>query len=119
MTLTGQEFVRRFEQHVLPKQFTKIRSYGYLSNRGRTLRMGRITEAMQIPAHPSKVKTPWTIRLYEKMGVSGSTCPHCKKESMELVWVHFNGSTQAGGRRSDAIGMPLQQQALMPGYNDS
>jgi predicted Zn-ribbon and HTH transcriptional regulator len=119
MTITGKEFVRRFEQHILPKQFTKIRSYGYLSNRGRTQRMGRITEAMQIPAHPPKVKTPWTIRLFEKIGNSGSTCPHCKKESLELVWVQLNLSYQVGGRRADAIDMPLQQQALMPGYNDS
>lgn len=119
MTLTGQEFVRRFEQHVLPKQFTKIRSYGYLSNRGRTQRMSRITESMQIPAHPPKVKTPWTIRLFEKMGNSGSTCPNCKKESLELVWVQLNLSYQVGGRGSDAIGMPLQHRALMPGYNDS
>jgi hypothetical protein len=119
MTLTGQEFVRRFEQHVLPKQFTKIRSYGYLSNRGRTQRMDRITESMEIPAHPPKVKTPWKIRLYEKMGISGSACPHCKKESMELVWVHFNGMIQVGGRRSDPIDRSLEPQALMPGYNDS
>jgi len=119
MTLTGKEFVRRFEQHILPRQFTKIRSYGYLSNRGRTQRMDRITEAMQIPSHPPKVKTPWTIRLFEKMGNSGATCPHCKKESLELVWVQLNLSYQVGGRRSVAIDMPLQQHALRPGYNDS
>jgi hypothetical protein len=32
MTLSGQAFVRRFEQHILPKGFVKIRSYGYLGN---------------------------------------------------------------------------------------
>jgi hypothetical protein len=119
MTISGKEFVRRFEQHILPKQFTKIRSYGYLSNRGRTQRMGLITEAMQIPAHPPKVKTPWTIRLFEKMGSSGATCPNCKKESLELVWVQLNLSYLVGGRCSAAIDMLPQEQALMPGYNDS
>jgi hypothetical protein len=34
MTLTVHEFIRRFEQHVLPERFTKIRTYGYLANRG-------------------------------------------------------------------------------------
>ena len=82
MTLTGKEFVRRFEQHILPKQFTKIRSYGYLSNRGRTERLGLITEAMHIPSHPPKVKTPWPIRLYEKFGIRGATCPHCKRRAL-------------------------------------
>ena len=28
MVLSDSEFVRRFEQHILPQRFTKIRSYG-------------------------------------------------------------------------------------------
>ncbi len=32
MELPALEFIRRFEQHILPKRFTKIRHYGYLSN---------------------------------------------------------------------------------------
>ena len=35
MTLTGSEFIHRFEQHILPERFTKIRTYGYLANRNR------------------------------------------------------------------------------------
>ena len=35
MTLAGSEFIRRFEQHILPERFTKIRTYGYLANRNR------------------------------------------------------------------------------------
>jgi hypothetical protein len=35
MTLTAEEFLRRFMQHVLPKQFMKIRHYGLLANRRR------------------------------------------------------------------------------------
>ena len=81
MTLKGQEFVRRFEQHILPKRFTKIRNYGYLSNRERTMRMGKITVAMDIPPHPPKVKTPWTVRLFEKFGIKHTTCSHCKKKA--------------------------------------
>ena len=30
MTLTAEEFLRRFVQHVLPKGFVKIRHYGLL-----------------------------------------------------------------------------------------
>ena len=33
MTLTTDEFIRRFTQHILPDRFTKIRTYGYLANR--------------------------------------------------------------------------------------
>ena len=91
MLLKGQEFVRRFEQHILPKRFTKIRSYGYLCNRGRTMRMEKITIAMDIPSHPPKVKTPWTVRLFEKFGIKHTTCPHCKKESLQLIGVNYPG----------------------------
>ena len=39
MTLTAEEFLRRFVQHVLPKGFVKIRHYGLLANRTRELRL--------------------------------------------------------------------------------
>jgi hypothetical protein len=32
MTLDAVEFLRRFVQHVLPKDFVKIRHYGLLAN---------------------------------------------------------------------------------------
>jgi hypothetical protein len=39
MTLTADEFLRRFLQHVLPKGFVKIRHYGLLANRQRAERL--------------------------------------------------------------------------------
>jgi Putative transposase/Transposase zinc-binding domain len=38
-TLTAEEFLRRFVQHVLPKGFMKIRHYGLLSSRQRQQRL--------------------------------------------------------------------------------
>ena len=35
MTITGEEFIRRFLLHVLPDNFTKIKHYGLLSNRNK------------------------------------------------------------------------------------
>jgi hypothetical protein len=35
MTLSAEEFLRRFLQHVLPRSFVKIRHYGLLANRNR------------------------------------------------------------------------------------
>ncbi|MBK9482644.1 MAG: transposase [Bacteroidetes bacterium] len=54
MTISIEEFVRRFEQHILPKGLTKIRSYGYLSNKGRTKRIKQIIALMKLPPHPQK-----------------------------------------------------------------
>jgi hypothetical protein len=39
MTLTAEEFLRRFVQHILPKGFVKIRHYGLLANRMREARL--------------------------------------------------------------------------------
>ncbi|MEO7309726.1 MAG: transposase [Chitinophagaceae bacterium] len=89
MTLKGSAFVRRFEQHILPKGFTKIRSYGYLSNRGKEARMAQITTAIKVPAHPKKIKVPWMVRLVEKFGVAHTQCPHCKKDSLQLISVQY------------------------------
>lgn len=35
MTISVEEFIRRFLLHVLPKHFTKIKHYGILANRGK------------------------------------------------------------------------------------
>ena len=35
MTITAEEFIRRFLLHVLPNNFTKIKHYGLLSNRNK------------------------------------------------------------------------------------
>jgi hypothetical protein len=69
MTLAATEFLRRFEQHILPKGFTKIRSYGYLANKGKTKRIGDIVAGLKLPQHPPSVKTPWYKLLYEYFGV--------------------------------------------------
>jgi hypothetical protein len=39
MTLSAEEFLRRFVQHVLPKGFVKVRHYGLLVNRFRDERL--------------------------------------------------------------------------------
>jgi hypothetical protein len=36
VTLSREEFLRRWVQHVLPRGFVKIRHYGLLANRGRS-----------------------------------------------------------------------------------
>jgi len=35
MTLSADEFLRRFVQHVLPKGFPRIRYFGWMANRKR------------------------------------------------------------------------------------
>ncbi|MBK9580358.1 MAG: transposase [Saprospiraceae bacterium] len=44
MSLTHQEFLRRFEQHILPKRFVKIRHAGILTHRNKKLRITSILQ---------------------------------------------------------------------------
>jgi hypothetical protein len=60
MTLTVDEFLRRFLLHLLPPGFVRIRNFGFLANRNRTtllplcLRMlGRSQQNTATPASPS------------------------------------------------------------------
>ena len=39
LTLSGEEFARRFVQHVLPRGFVRVRHYGLLANRGREAKL--------------------------------------------------------------------------------
>jgi hypothetical protein len=70
MTLTHQEFLRRFLQHVLPKGFPRIRYFGFLANRrrGAPLPLRRTLLAVESP--PAPATTPATPILW--------LCPCCQ-----------------------------------------
>jgi len=89
MQLTAREFIRRFEQHILPKHFTKIRSYGYLSNRNRKINISTILKHLKLPPHPEKIKIPWQLGLMERYHIHYNLCPHCKQPTLLLVAVTF------------------------------
>ena len=48
-SLTAQEFLRRFLQHVLPDRFVKVRYYGLLSTSNRKL-LAHSRELLSVPA---------------------------------------------------------------------
>jgi len=58
MRLTRIEFLRRFEMHILPKGFTKIRHYGFLKNHGKRERLNKIREAIKLSPLHEPVKIP-------------------------------------------------------------
>jgi hypothetical protein len=69
MTLTGEEFLRRFVQHVLPKGFPRIRYFGWLANRRRKnlLPLCRVLLTQMprpTPVAPAAEPTAWL-------------CPYC------------------------------------------
>jgi hypothetical protein len=50
MTLTSDEFIRRFLIHVLPSGFHRIRHYGLFANSGRAENLARARDLLGVPA---------------------------------------------------------------------
>lgn len=89
MTLTFPEFIRRFEQHILPQRFTKIRTYGYLANRNRQRRINEVLQKMKLPLHKEPVKIPVQVRMLEQFGVDMNECPCCKNKTLQLIKIFY------------------------------
>ena len=89
MTLSCEEFLRRFSEHILPKGFTKMRSYGFLANRGREQRIKGVLLKLKLPQHPPPVQVPFTVRLLESYGMDVTTCPVCGRKTLRLVAVCY------------------------------
>jgi len=83
MTLSNEEFLRRFLLHVLPYGFTRIRHYGLYSSRSKTARLELYRMALALKHHkkPGKKKkkqaeTPFEIVL-RILGRDPRRCPTC------------------------------------------
>ena len=72
MTLTTDEFIRRFLLHVLPSGFHRIRHYGLLANTGRQDNLARIRELLHVAPAEAKV-TDTSTESVQPIFV----CPDC------------------------------------------
>lgn len=57
MTVHGEEFLRRFLLHVLPKEFIRIRFFGFLAARRRTQFLPLCRQLLAHPLRPSLAPT--------------------------------------------------------------
>ena len=90
MSLSHEEFVRRFEQHILPKRFVKIRHGGYLAQNGKNKRLAAIQQQLNLPRAMPKVILPFSLQLSQKTGEDYSLCPKCKEGRMEIKATYLN-----------------------------
>jgi Putative transposase/Transposase zinc-binding domain len=75
MTLSAEEFLRRFVQHVLPRGFVKIRHYGLLASRGRSERLS-LCRRLLLPATVTFHQTT-DDDSKEVRAAREPCCPHC------------------------------------------
>ena len=89
MTLSCDEFIRRFLPHTLPERFQRIRYYGFLSNRFRKEKLVQCRQLLGMPPPPSASETnvakDYRDRFEELTGVSLRKCPVCQRGQMILV----------------------------------
>ena len=78
MTLSAEEFIRRFLIHVLPTGFTKIRHYGFLSPRNKStkLLLCKKLTFTAIPVSP-KGKKSFVELILKLTGKDITICPRC------------------------------------------
>ena len=76
MTLSADEFLRRFMQHVLPKRFVKIRYYGLLANKLRAIKLTLSRFLLQAAGVPGAFadSAPAEAPITE---AREPCCPHC------------------------------------------
>jgi hypothetical protein len=89
MTLSADEFIRRFLLHVLPNGFQRIRYYGLLGNRFRQEKLDRCRRllGMHTPdQHTSlSAEQDYRDRCEALTGSSLRQCPQCQRGRMVLV----------------------------------
>ena len=92
MTLSAEEFIRRFLIHVLPDGFQRIRYYGFLSNRHREGKLVLCRQLLGMPVvdpetAPGDQPSDYDFdELYEKLtGSSLRQCPICHEGRMVVV----------------------------------
>lgn len=83
MSLSNQEFIRRFSQHILPKAFVRIRHYGILSG---TWKRGKLQEVQR--KMTAKNGKPEANEVQSKAPqTQHKQCPKCKQNTLEIVCV--------------------------------
>jgi hypothetical protein len=89
MTLSADEFIRRFLLHVLPDGFQRIRYYGFLGNRYRQAKLEQCRRLLDMPesnqAHGATAEQDYRDRYEDLTGTSLRQCPQCQRGRMVLV----------------------------------
>jgi hypothetical protein len=89
MTLSADEFIRRFLLHVLPNGFQRIRYYGFLGNRYRQAKLAQCRRLLGMresdPPHVAPDEVDYRDQYEDLTGISLRQCPQCKRGRMVLV----------------------------------
>jgi hypothetical protein len=100
MTLTADEFIRRFLLHTLPGGFHRIRHYGFLANGHRAAKLTRCRQLLRVPpaAATPAPPTDYRERYRQLTGFSLEICPDCGGQMELLGPLPYPGSRKTSAR---------------------
>jgi hypothetical protein len=84
MTLTAQEFLRRFMMHVRPRGFVRIRSFGFLANRVRDKQLVLCRQLLGV-TQPAAATPSGEPASPANPDDDSLRCPHCGEGVLKLV----------------------------------
>jgi hypothetical protein len=85
MTLSADEFLRRFLLHVLPNGFMRIRHFGLLANRHRKRKLERCRALLAAPPPAEKAKQSSAAMMERLTGEDLTLCPFCEQGTMRVT----------------------------------
>ena len=77
MTLSHDEFIRRFLMHVLPRGFHRIRHYGLLANGNRAAMIARARELLAMASREKVSEEAQTAKPTTSPEPIPCCCPRC------------------------------------------
>lgn len=89
MTITAEEFIRRFLLHILPDGFVKIRYYGILSGRNKKKMLGKCKEILNQVETEREDKRKYRSEGTESAENDVFRCPCCRCGTMRIRQVLF------------------------------
>ena len=83
MTLTADEFIRRFLLHAVPDGFHRIRHIGFLANGHRTAKLALCRALLAAPTPDPPLPENYRERTRRLTGHALDVCPHCGGTMLE------------------------------------
>ena len=84
MTLSHEEFIRRFELHILPNRYVKIRHAGFMAHKGKNERLANLYAQLKLPPPMHKVEISTGLRILISTGVDITQCRKCNTGKLIL-----------------------------------
>lgn len=82
LTLSTQEFIRRFAMHIVPSKFVRIRHYGILSNRNKKQALKAARIALGKPTITPSSTAPKLVLAHNEQP---HFCPCCQKVTVHVI----------------------------------